>query len=188
MITQQEYHIWSNLLSRFQQGLSRLPNDLGLKSERCQQIRVDLTAIATKQGQSHNFSLRASEKAQVMSNGKHHDIYLALTDVRHQEEQDLSQLLNEHLNTKRQYGRDMVTLLAKASLLPSHLWQILGLESRNQLGELIQFYFPTLFAKNTLNMRWKRFFYKQLCDQGGDYVCRAPNCLHCSSFKECFVT
>ena len=33
--------------------------------------------------------------------------------------------------------------------------------------------FPQLARRNTQDMRWKKFLYKQLCEQDGGYVCRS---------------
>jgi nitrogen fixation protein NifQ len=77
-------------------------------------------------------------------------------------------------------------VIATACLNPTHLWESLGLNNRLQLSEWLEINFPNLAGANTRNMRWKRFFYLQLCEQGGDYVCRAPSCEQCVSFDECF--
>lgn len=67
-----------------------------------------------------------------------------------------------------------------------HLWQDMGLDNRQQLSDLLQQRFQILFYKNTANMRWKKFFYKQLCEQAGAYVCRAPSCSVCVEYQKCY--
>ncbi|MFN3920335.1 MAG: nitrogen fixation protein NifQ [Methylohalobius sp.] len=66
-----------------------------------------------------------------------------------------------------------------------HLWQDLGMPDRQALSHLLARYFPGLFAQNTQNMRWKKFFYKQLCARQG-LTCRSPNCRQCSEYFGCF--
>ncbi|GAL13625.1 nitrogenase FeMo-cofactor synthesis molybdenum delivery protein NifQ [Vibrio astriarenae] len=188
MKNEAEYRIWLELISRFIGGFSRLPNNLGLELNVLNTIRRDLSITTLEDGQSPNNELLPETWHEDLENSHHNSVYDAIWNVRYEEEHDMKSLLDAHINHELEYGEAMSSLIAKASLMPSHLWQILGLESRSRLGDLIQLYFPTLHEQNTLNMRWKRFFYKQLCEQEGDYVCRAPNCLHCSSFKECFVS
>jgi nitrogen fixation protein NifQ len=47
--------------------------------------------------------------------------------------------------------------------------------------------FPSLAARNDKNMKWKKFFYKQLCDAEGIYVCRSPSCEVCVDYAQCFA-
>lgn len=67
-----------------------------------------------------------------------------------------------------------------------HLWQDMGLNSRQALSGLLHQHFTTLYEKNTGNMRWKKFFYKQLCEKAGAYVCRSPSCSVCIDYQNCF--
>ncbi|MCH2242435.1 MAG: nitrogen fixation protein NifQ, partial [Aquabacterium sp.] len=76
--------------------------------------------------------------------------------------------------------------VATASLGDDHLWQDLGLPSRAVLGELMQRCFPTLAARNTRDMKWKKFLYKQLCEREGLFICKAPSCQACSDQPLCF--
>jgi nitrogen fixation protein NifQ len=84
---------------------------------------------------------------------------------------------------------DVVALaeaVARACMGDDHLWFDLGLPSRAELSGLLHEHFPTLASRNTSNMRWKKFFYKQLCEQVGIKACRAPSCGVCAHFGECF--
>ncbi len=87
-------------------------------------------------------------------------------------------------------GRDgeaaMASVIAAACLGGDHLWRDLGLASREQLRELLEFNFPQLAIRNVNNMRWKKFFYKQLCEREGGYVCRSPSCEACPTYHDCF--
>lgn len=110
-----------------------------------------------------------------------------LLQLRHDEWQQLYQLLHEHrLGQDPEAETAWASIIAAACLGSDHLWHDLGLTSRQELRDLLFYYFPTLAARNVKNMRWKRFFYKQLCEQEGGYVCRAPTCEQCSTYQECF--
>lgn len=68
----------------------------------------------------------------------------------------------------------------------NHLWQDMGLWSRADLSELLGRNFPELTARNDRDMKWKKFFYKQLCNAEGIHTCRAPSCEVCEDFQNCF--
>ncbi|RJX31975.1 MAG: nitrogen fixation protein NifQ [Oxalobacter sp.] len=76
--------------------------------------------------------------------------------------------------------------IATASMADDHLWQDMGLPSRAVLSKLLNTYFTTLAQRNTSDMKWKKFFYKQLCDEAGINVCRSPSCAECSDYENCF--
>ncbi|MEO5659862.1 MAG: nitrogen fixation protein NifQ, partial [Polaromonas sp.] len=76
--------------------------------------------------------------------------------------------------------------LACASLGNNHLWQDLCLPSRGELSALIGRWFPRLAARNTQNMKWKKFFYKQLCERADLVICRSPSCGVCADYPQCF--
>ncbi|WP_414636968.1 nitrogen fixation protein NifQ [Acerihabitans sp.] len=79
-------------------------------------------------------------------------------------------------------------LIAVASMGFNHLWQDLGLASRGELRELMQACFPALVAINAGNMRWKKFFYRQVClAQTGESTCRSPSCGSCCEYAGCFA-
>jgi hypothetical protein len=46
--------------------------------------------------------------------------------------------------------------------------------------------FTTLYDKNNGNMKWKKFFYKQLCDRAEMNLCKAPSGQVCSDYRQCF--
>ena len=76
--------------------------------------------------------------------------------------------------------------LAQASLGDNHLWQDLHLPSRRELSALMSTWFPGLAARNDRDMKWKKFFYKQLCDRAELSICRAPSCGVCSDYAACY--
>ena len=47
--------------------------------------------------------------------------------------------------------------------------------------------FRTLAERNTQDMKWKKFLYKQLCISEGIYICRAPSCEVCVDYAACFA-
>ncbi|MCG8707804.1 nitrogen fixation protein NifQ [Brenneria sp. 4F2] len=82
----------------------------------------------------------------------------------------------------------MHRLIASASMGFNHLWQDLGLASRAELRELMNHCFPALIDMNNKNMRWKKFFYRQVClAQDGELTCRSPSCESCSEIDVCFL-
>ena len=107
--------------------------------------------------------------------------------MKEEERNELFALLCRYRNKQDPSSEKMAVIIATACLTKFHLWESLGLEERDQLGEIIEHNFPELYALNTENMRWKRFFYRQLCEQGGDYICRSPSCEECKSYAECFA-
>ncbi len=105
---------------------------------------------------------------------------------REDEIQDLVALLLEH----RASDRDEVTWLAYAiatgCMGSNHLWQDMGLTGRQALSDILRNNFTTLHDKNVGNMKWKKFFYKQLCDRAEVNLCKAPSCQVCDDYHKCF--
>jgi nitrogen fixation protein NifQ len=77
-------------------------------------------------------------------------------------------------------------LIACASLGDRHLWQDLGLPSRDALSALIARWFPALKALNVGDMKWKKFFYRQLCLKEDILICKSPSCSDCTDHAVCF--
>lgn len=100
--------------------------------------------------------------------------------------EDLLALFLEHRIDDSPETRWLAHALAVTCFGEDHLWQDLGLPDRETLSELLARYFPSLFARNTCGMRWKKFFYKELCDRKGGFVCRSPSCAECSEHLHCF--
>ena len=76
--------------------------------------------------------------------------------------------------------------VAVACLGDDHLWQDLRLAHRGELGALLRHWFPSLVALNTGDMKWKKFFYRQLCQQAEILICKSPSCAVCSDHAQCF--
>ena len=107
-------------------------------------------------------------------------------DDRHEEYGDLLELLLENAATGRTHTISIARWIALSCFGQDHLWEDLGLPERPALGALIARHFPALHARNVHNLRWKKFFYKQLCDRAQVRACRAPSCAECSEYAGCF--
>ncbi|MGG5574716.1 nitrogen fixation protein NifQ [Vibrio diazotrophicus] len=165
----QEY--WQPILESYRRGETALPLYMGLNPN-------GYDALLLAMGlESLPLSRQVEEKLRLR---------LELMNMRIGELEELEKLLVESLNPDVTLGCEMVTVLASACLGSQHLWRDLGMPERPRLTALFRDYFPLLHAKNVNNMRWKRFLYRQLCENGGDYVCRSPSCEECASYSECF--
>ena len=107
---------------------------------------------------------------------------------RRAEWEDLLTLLLEHRAGADASEAWMAVVVATACMANDHLWQDLGLWSRADLSRLMIGNFPALAAKNTRDMKWKKFLYKQLCEREGVYVCRSPSCEVCVDYAKCFAS
>ena len=108
------------------------------------------------------------------------------SDPRFDERDELVQLMTHHRANTDALETVIAEIIAAACMGADHLWQDLGLWSRNQLSAMMEHNFPSLAAKNDKNMKWKKFLYKQLCIAEGIYICRAPSCEVCADYKVCF--
>lgn len=80
----------------------------------------------------------------------------------------------------------LAAMVARRSLEPNHLWQDLGLSGRGDLSRLLHRHFQPLAARNVRDMKWKKFFYRQMCEDEGVLICKSPVCDTCSDFAGCF--
>ncbi len=101
---------------------------------------------------------------------------------------DLLQLLLDHRAIADEQHSNVAHLVATACMGSDHLWQDLGLPNRKALSAMLNRYFPALAAKNTGDMKWKKFFYRQLCEREGIKACRSPSCSACCDYDKCFGT
>jgi nitrogen fixation protein NifQ len=167
-------HFWHPILQSYAEGETVLPPYLGLSVKAFQAIGEfcpdpQLLAATEHQHAQSTRQLRAE-----------------LNQLRADEYQSLFTLLASHVDLTLPFALHMCTVLTYACFGTQHLWKDLGMPERPRLSQLFAYYFPKLYRSNDKNMRWKRFLYKQLCDIGGDYVCRSPSCEECSSYSECF--
>ena len=147
-----------------QAGHTCLPDQLGLSTQDFRQLIARHAAAVTEQGH-----LRQQ-----------------LLELRRDEWQDLVNLLLQHRAHRYSSENLMAHIVAAACMGSEHLWRDLGMQSRDQLRQLLTLNFPTLVQRNDRDMRWKKFFYKQLCEQEGGYVCRSPTCEQCPTYHDCF--
>ncbi|WP_413740921.1 nitrogen fixation protein NifQ [Sodalis sp. RH15] len=163
--------IWlRRLMLNHLQGRARFPADMGLSPAAYRQLaqRV-LLAPAPR---PHN--LRQQDELIAM-----------LQRSRRQERQGLAEWLQQYMVPR---GAPLNQLIARGSLGFNHLWQDLGLSSREELRELMTDCFPELVRMNHRNMRWKKFFYRQLClADSGEINCRSPSCEQCIEQESCFA-
>ena len=161
-------------------GTSSLPYKLGLSTTDYQRLLISLddTSIVALDDNWHNKAPAIQvERSKLLTE---------LMNIRNEERNDLITLLINHRDNNQLLSDVAATIIATACLNSSHLWRSLAFNERSELTDWIRLNFPKLAEKNK-QMRWKRFFYLQLCKQGGDYICRAPSCGECSSFTECFL-
>jgi len=109
-----------------------------------------------------------------------------IREERTDERDDLVRLMLSHEAGASPSEVWMAHILAAGCMASDHLWSDLGLWSRAGLTELMRRNFPALVARNIKDMKWKRFLYKQLCETGGIYTCRAPSCEVCDDYPGCF--
>jgi nitrogen fixation protein NifQ len=105
---------------------------------------------------------------------------------REEEIKDLVALLLDHRVLDGDETHWLAFAIATACMGNNHLWQDLGLTGRQALSDLLQQNFTALFEKNVGNMKWKKFFYKQLCDRAEVNLCKAPSCQVCDDYQTCF--
>ena len=99
---------------------------------------------------------------------------------------DLVGLLMAHSAVDAPDSKWIAHAVATASMADNHLWQDLGLPSRVELNALMQTRFTALKAKNAGDMKWKKFFYRQLCEQAEVLICKSPSCAECCDYSVCF--
>ncbi|QFY41471.1 nitrogen fixation protein NifQ [Candidatus Methylospira mobilis] len=157
----------ARILSSWHAGRGALPDYLGLLPEEFQALQKHLYGRALLSG--------------ISTVGREPDFSRML------ERDDLKRLM---MQSSAYPGRAetawMAGILIAGCLGSDHLWQDLGLWNRSDLSGLVRYNFPELAAKNTRDMKWKKFIYKQLCEAEGVYVCRAPSCDVCIDHAGCF--
>lgn len=109
-----------------------------------------------------------------------------LLALRQHECEELTELLLQYRRHADPSELWLARILASGCFGTGHLWKDLGLSSRHLLRQLLYANFPGVVERNTHDMRWKKFFYRLLCESQGGMLCRVPDCRLCSSFSECF--
>ncbi|WP_424601895.1 nitrogen fixation protein NifQ [Bradyrhizobium sp.] len=95
-------------------------------------------------------------------------------------------LLLMHRSSENETSCWLAAMIARRAMEPNHLWEDLGLRDRSELTRLLSRHFAPIAARNTRNMRWKRFFYRALCESDGFVMCTTPVCTDCRDFDLCF--
>jgi nitrogen fixation protein NifQ len=107
-------------------------------------------------------------------------------DAQFDEFEDVVALLLEHRSGADESSAWLAHAIATASMASDHLWQDMGLPARKVLNQLLAEHFTTLYLKNVGDMKWKKFFYRQLCERAQVPICRSPSCSTCVDFTYCF--
>ncbi len=102
------------------------------------------------------------------------------------EEQSVVDILLMYASGRLDFVRPLAVLIARRCQEPRHLWQDLGLRDRTELSQLMQRHFPRLKARNSGDMKWKKFLYRLVCGSEGFVLCPAPVCSDCDDFASCF--
>jgi nitrogen fixation protein NifQ len=102
------------------------------------------------------------------------------------EEELLHDLLRNHADPHLSLSSVFARIVSRRAMRDDHLWQDLGLFERPELTRLLNRHFPQLAAGNTRNMKWKKYFYRCLCEAEGFSLCTAPSCRECNDFDVCF--
>lgn len=169
--TESQKDFWLHfLVTNYLQGKAYFPPFMGLGQQAYTQLLLRLGRADSEQ---------TPESVQRM------DLIKQIIQLRRAEHQQLITWLGQYV---AEQDRPLHILIATASMGFNHLWQDLGCESRAQLGQLMRDGFLPLAELNSNGMRWKKFFYRQLCILSeGDITCRSPSCEECSEFAFCFA-
>jgi nitrogen fixation protein NifQ len=95
-------------------------------------------------------------------------------------------LLLANRSSQGDAGRWLAAMMARRAMEPNHLWEDLGLRDRSELTRLLERHFRPLAERNDKNMRWKRFFYRAMCESDGFVMCSTPVCANCADYDLCF--
>lgn len=156
--------LFAQLIASQTAGIGSLPPGLGLDEE-------VFAALLARHFPNMQLVIRRGASAPADRELEHEDV-LALI-LEHRADRDVSEIW-------------MAEIVTTACMASDHLWQDLGLHARRYLTQLMTENFPTLAAKNTKDMKWKKFLYKQLCEKEEISICRSPSCEVCVDYQKCF--
>jgi nitrogen fixation protein NifQ len=147
---------------------------------------MDSGLIAEQAGLAeHEFSALLAQRFPLIEVGV--TVRLSRSDLIEDDEREMVRdLLLAQRSTEGDVGRWLAAMIARRAMEPNHLWEDLGLRERAELSRLLTRHFAPLAARNTRNMRWKRFFYRMLCEDDGFVMCTTPVCTQCNDFDLCF--
>jgi len=89
----------------------------------------------------------------------------------------IKELLLRHSNSDE--GVVMASKIAEKSTLENHLYEDLGLKSRDAMSAMMARNYKSLSDKKPKDTRWKKFLY----DSIGEI---APSCVDCADKEGCF--
>jgi nitrogen fixation protein NifQ len=95
-------------------------------------------------------------------------------------------LLTRNISTDLEISKWLAAIVARRAMEGNHLWEDLGLPDRAALTRLMNVHFAPLATRNALDMRWKRFIYRTLCEEEGLVQCTSPTCGACVDVGSCF--
>jgi len=98
---------------------------------------------------------------------------------------DLVELLDDYASVDTPEARWAARALACGCFGGSHLWHDMGLSGRDEVSLLLDTYFHPLYVANTTDMKWKKFFYHQLCLKLDLHPCPEPSCEGCDNYAQC---
>jgi len=105
---------------------------------------------------------------------------------RREEYEDILKLLLDHAAPGDKETEEVARYVAYSCLGENHLWQDMELPDRRALSELLERWFAPLTRMNTMDMKWKKFFYKKICEREGFYLCKSPSCGVCVDYHNCY--
>ena len=105
---------------------------------------------------------------------------------------DLQAVVSSYIATNSSSNRllmaeALANIIVARAAHSGHLWIAMGLFERSQLTAAIGRHLPLLLNANNKGMRWKRFLFKQICEQQGGLMCKSPECGDCSDYRLCFA-
>lgn len=95
-------------------------------------------------------------------------------------------LLLSGLSTDLTISRWLAAIIARRSMEAKHLYEDLGFLDRSLLSLVMRTHFSALAQRNVDDMRWKKFFYRMMCEEDGFSQCTSPTCGHCPDVDKCF--
>lgn len=101
------------------------------------------------------------------------------------EEPDFRDLLYRHRTAGTPIEDWLVSIIVRRCQAGDHMWRSIGLFSRKELTQAMHRYFGPLASKNVRDMKWKKFIYRQMCEEEGLSICKAPVCDVCPDLQAC---
>lgn len=97
----------------------------------------------------------------------------------------LATLLLDHRAEPSEENAWLAHAIASAAMGGRFLWEDMGLADESRLSRLMRENFPRLAECNAENVKWKRFFHRQLCARPGLSACDLAHCPVCCARAEC---